>query len=100
MHRCIAESTLDDYLADLTTAWDLAHQEAIQQIEADESPTAIVECVRYALIATSLNNVAESYVPELVARAVEIGLWTPERALSVAAHVPDEQRRAATYGSL
>jgi hypothetical protein len=100
MHRCIAELTFDDYLAALTTAWDLAHQKAIQQIEADEAPTAIIDCIRYALIATSLNNVAESYVPELVARAVETGLWTPERALSIAAHISDEQRRAAMYGSL
>lgn len=100
MHGRIAETGFDSYLSDLTMAWDLANQEAIQQIEADETPIAIVDCIRYALIATSLNNVAESHVPELVAQAVETALWTSERALSVAAHIPDEQRQAAMYGSL
>jgi hypothetical protein len=80
----------DGYIGDVMTAWeDFAHPAALQQIEAGESPAAIADCLRYALIRTSINSIAANYPPELVARAVETGLWKPSRALSVAARVPD-----------
>jgi hypothetical protein len=86
--------TYDGFLADLMLAWQGAHGETQRQIEADEAPAALADCVRYALIRTSINSLSANYVPALVARAVETGLWPAERALSVAGLVPDPRIRA------
>lgn len=37
-------------------------------------PNALVECLRHALIRTTVNSMAGNNDPELIARAVEIGL--------------------------
>jgi len=100
LHVRIPQSdyTYEGYIADVMTAWqDFAHPEALRQIEADSNPTAFADCVRYALIRTSINSLAANYVPELVARAVELGLWTAKRALSVAENVPNAEQKAKLY---
>jgi hypothetical protein len=53
-----------------------------------------------SLIRTSINSIAGNYPFELVARAVEEGLWSPERALNVAAKVPDAYRAAQMYKAI
>ena len=78
----------DGYLDDLSKAWECADAEARQQIKNGQCPAALSDCIRYLLIRTSVNSLAGNHVPELVARAVETGLWTVDRALSVAAKVP------------
>jgi hypothetical protein len=88
------DSTYDGYLSDLMLAWKCAHSKARRQIEAAQERTAFADCIRYLLIRTSINGIAGNYVPELMARAVETGLWTPSRALSVVAKIPDEAKRA------
>jgi hypothetical protein len=90
----------DGYLADLDVVWRRAHAEAHRQIDAGEEPVAIGDCVRYALIRTSINSLAANYVPELVARAVETGLWPAERALSVTIRVPDPKSRAKLWTAI
>ncbi len=80
--------TYDGYLADLEIAWAQADRDARQQIDAGEIPTAFVDCFRYALIRTSVNSIAEAYIPELIRQAVDAELWSMDRALSVAARVP------------
>jgi hypothetical protein len=93
--------TYEGYIADVMTAWkDFADLETQRQIEAKEEPMAFADCLRYALIRTSLNSLAGNYVPELVVRAVETGLWTARRALSVVANVPDAEQKAKLYTSL
>jgi hypothetical protein len=62
--------------------------------------TAIAACIRYALIRTSINSIAGNYEPALVARAVEVGLWSPERALSVARRVPEASKRAGMVAAI
>jgi hypothetical protein len=101
--RCARESDrylYDGYLADLAAAWERAHAAAGQQIDAGAEPSAFDACVRYALIRTSTNSLADAYEPALVARAVEIGLWPARRALSVAGRVPDAEQRASLYTKL
>jgi hypothetical protein len=90
----------DGYIADLMLAWNHAHAAAQRQTEADQFHTALADCMRYALICTSLNSLAANYVPALVARAVETGLWPGERALSVADRVPDPEERVAMFMAL
>jgi hypothetical protein len=94
------EYEYDGYLADLLIAWQDGQKRAQAQITAHEMPTALAACIRYALIRTSVNSLAANYEPALVARAVEIGLWSAERALSLAAKVPDPEQRAKFFVTL
>jgi hypothetical protein len=95
LHARVPQSNYDydGYIADLMFAWQHAHKQCLAQIEAGQSPLALVDCIRYALMRTSINSLAANYVPALVARAVEVGLWSPERAMSVAKRVPDAEQR-------
>lgn len=92
--------TYDGYIDDLNIAWARSDTEARRQIEAPCEPTAFADCVRYALIRTSINSIAGTYIPELVAPAVAAGFWTTERALSIVAKDPDPSRRSRMYGAL
>jgi hypothetical protein len=64
----------DGYIADLMAAWQLAHAEAERQVLPEECGGGLADCVRFALIRTSINSLAANYVPELVAQAVAVGL--------------------------
>jgi hypothetical protein len=75
--------TYRGFLADLNLAWRMVES----MVEQDEKKLA--DCFRYALIQTSINSIAGSYPPELIGRALEEEVWTPKRAFSVAARVPD-----------
>lgn len=85
------------YLEDLSYAWKSAIAETKQQIELDVEPTAFPECVRYLLIRTSINDIVNDYPAELAVRAVELGLWTLQRALSIAETIPDPEKQAKMY---
>lgn len=91
------DDTYDGYLEDLSLAWECVKTETREQIKANQEPTSFIECLRYALIRTSINSIAENYVPELVARAVEVGAWTPHRAMSIVGKVPDVTKQAKMY---
>jgi NB-ARC domain/Domain of unknown function (DUF4062)/APAF-1 helical domain len=95
------EHQYDGYLADLRIAWEeFAYKVALNQIENDEEPTYFADCIRYALIHTSINSLAGNYPPELITRAVETGLWTAARALSIAASIPDAEQQVKLYTAL
>jgi hypothetical protein len=83
-----AHYTYEGYMADLSYAWRRAHTTACQQIEAGQPPVAIADCARYGLIQTSINALAGEYPPELIAKAVTLKLWSPERALRMSARLP------------
>jgi len=99
MHKRFEQSgyTYTGFLDDLTQAWEIAHAETLRQIDAQEEPEAIAQCIRYALIQTSINSIAANYPPELVAQAVKTGLWTAERALALAERVPDAHQKVKMY---
>ena len=88
------------YLADLQVAWDVSYEVALRQIESGQEAVAFADCVHYALVESSLRSWAESRTPAVVARAVVMDFWTAERALSLAAIIPDEQRRSDMYAAL
>jgi hypothetical protein len=75
-------------MTEIDAAWETAHGEASRQIEADEEPWALVECVRIALLESGMRSWAATRTPSIVARAVELGLWTPERALALTELIP------------
>ena len=87
----------DGFVADVMLAWQHAYDEALRQIERGEASAAMAECVRYTLIRTSINSLADNYAPELIMRALETGLWPLKRALSVAAKITDHWQRATAY---
>jgi len=89
--------TYDGYLADLEYAWRRAEDETRQQIAKDKPLEAMVKCVRYALIRATVNSLIANYVSELIVRAVEIGLWSAKRALSVTAKMSSNIQRAKMY---
>ncbi len=70
------------YLADLAVTWEMVNDRLA------DGETYMADCFHYGLIRTSINSLAGNYVPELVVVAVESGLWSPERALSVAEKMP------------
>jgi hypothetical protein len=85
--------TYDGYLADLERAWQQAQATAAQHTDEAAVQTALAALIHYALIRTTINSLSGNYPPALVARAIEIGLWTPERALSIAYKVADKAQR-------
>lgn len=89
--------TYTGYINDLKTASEVAQHQAVVEIKDGKEPAAFVQCLRYALIRTSINSLSSSYVPALVARAVALGLWTTQRALSVAENTSDAEKRADLY---
>ena len=87
------EYVYDGYLADLSIVWARTQAVAVSLQTETPLPLAAADCVHYALIHTSVNALASNYEPELVARAVEIGLWSPARGASVARRVVDAEKR-------
>ncbi|RNC70124.1 MAG: toll/interleukin-1 receptor domain-containing protein [Desulfuromonadales bacterium] len=81
----------DGYVADLTVAWEMADG----KVAEDEA--YFTDCFRYVLIRTSINSLAANYVPELVVAAVGSGLWSSERALSVAGKMPSREKASTLY---
>ncbi|WP_156096740.1 hypothetical protein [Amycolatopsis jejuensis] len=78
----------DGYLADLSLAWDIAQQAV--EVAPD---TALADCVRYALIWTSINSLSRNVAVELAVRAIEDGAMGPSQAFSIAQRVPDPRQR-------
>ena len=80
-----ADGGYDLYISDVIIALEeVVIPELRAQIETEQDTEAIVFCIRYALIRTKLNGAANAYFPEQVARAVELGLWSLDHALSIA----------------
>ena len=53
--------------------------------------------MRYSLIRTSINSLSANYGPSLVARAMELGMWTVERALSMIEKIPSPAGKVKMY---
>jgi nucleoside phosphorylase len=89
--------TYDGYLADLSLALEYASSRARRQIEADHEPESFAECIRYTLIHASINSIAGNHVPELIARAVQVGAWSSDQAMSMATNIPQAEQRTNAY---
>lgn len=75
-------------MTDIGAAWEIAHAGASRQMAAGEEPWALVECMRIALLESGMRSWAATRTPSIMARAVELGLWTPERALALTELIP------------
>jgi hypothetical protein len=59
----VPQGGYEGYLRDLDSAWDIAYQQALQQITQDNVPTAVINCAQYALIQASINSIMANRVP-------------------------------------
>lgn len=84
----------DGFLADLLTTWQRVQTQAEKPITTNQPFTALAYCIHYALIYTSINSIAASYDPTLVVYAVQVGLWQPQRALSLAQRIPAPEAKS------
>ncbi|MCA0456478.1 MAG: hypothetical protein LCI00_21070 [Chloroflexi bacterium] len=93
-------NSLSNYLNQLETDWQSAYKKAKEQIDANKTPTALVDCVHNALLRSSLNTFAENLTPKIVARLFETNLWTIEDILALISVIPDHYRKAQNYIAL
>ncbi|MBN1815585.1 MAG: hypothetical protein JXA14_27375 [Anaerolineae bacterium] len=90
----------DGYLADLALDWRHTYEQILAQCTAGEPPRAIAKGIHYTLVQTTVNALATNYEPELVARAVETGLWSPERGVSVLQWIMGAKKQAKMAAAL
>jgi hypothetical protein len=83
---------LAGYMADLDTSYALADTAAAN----DRSASSIGLQARYALITSTLRELAQAHGPELAARYLRTGVWTGEQAMSWARLNPDPQQGVKT----
>lgn len=84
------------YLGDIRRAWRLADAEFANH----QSPISIGRQCRYALVITSINSLARSIPPVLLAALVEKELWTPAQGLAYARQIPDSSLQADAFAGL
>jgi hypothetical protein len=91
-HEDIGET--ESYLADVSRCWRLAEQESAATAVAEERIATVAFEVRYALITSSVNNLAKNIPPHLLARVIQQGLITTSQGLTYARQIPDLRQRA------
>jgi len=96
----VAQAGYEGYLRDLDVAWNTAYQQATNQVDQGDTTTALLDCALYALIQSTINSIMGNYVPALVKRALETGLWTTSQIKRIAERTTDPERRAAVYQML
>ncbi|MGJ3238101.1 MAG: NB-ARC domain-containing protein, partial [Anaerolineae bacterium] len=87
----------DGYLEDL----DIVLRTTKEHAQVN-STIVYLDLVRYALIASKINQYSSIFKPDLIVRAVELGLdgWSIKRALSIAARIPAPRQRSKMYLAL
>ncbi|MDD5266651.1 MAG: hypothetical protein PHO08_05930 [Methylococcales bacterium] len=91
------EYRYDGFIADLTLAWQHATEDALANIKVGKEPSNWPECIRYALIRSSITSISSQYPTELVKQAIKIGFWSLARVLSMASKVRHPVHRARLF---
>jgi len=97
-HENIGET--DSYLADVARCWRLAERESTDRIAAAQPITTMALEVRYALINSSVSNLAGNIPPALLAKAVQRCLIKTSQGLTYARQTPDPRRRSLSLAAL
>jgi hypothetical protein len=90
-----SKSDLASYMADVRRAWQQAEDDYLS-LEDRQKASNIGQQVRYALIVSSLNSVAENIPTGLLEALVKTKFWSARRAIAFALQIPDEGHNAAT----
>jgi hypothetical protein len=83
----------DKDLSDLAYAMRIATEAAQQQIASLNEPRALADCIRCQLIETTISAFLDGYIPELIAQALTVDLWSPELAINITSRIPDKSNR-------
>lgn len=99
-HARVAQGGYAGYLRDLAAVQLVTGLETIEQIEQDEHPSGLVDLFRYALMASTLQAIAVSYPPQLIQRAVALGIWSFAKAKWYIDRIGEATARATYLFSL
>lgn len=78
-----AYGDIEGYLEDVRRAWRLAEESYVPSNEYKEARSLGLQ-VRYALITSSVHNLARKISPKFLAALVDKGVWTPQLAFEYA----------------
>jgi hypothetical protein len=92
-----AANAVQEYLDDVARARRLAEERTDQQYAAGEPATGIGLEVRYALIESSIATLSGQLPLGVLVRLVELGRWSPERALTHVAQLGNPRLRARAF---
>lgn len=89
---------LDGFQTDVERAWELA---ARSQDDSDRDRSYYLGLqTRYALIKTSIHSFATEVPPDLIVSLLQIGQWTPTKALAYIRQLPDPSKRVKSVAVL
>ncbi len=97
-HEEIGET--ESFLSDVARCWRLAEQANVTHLNNPELIAGIALEFRYAIISSSVNNLAGNIPPPLLASAVERSLITPSQALAYARNTPNLQQKALALAAV
>jgi hypothetical protein len=84
------------FIDDVSIAWQLAEETSELAIKkGDLAPSVGLE-IRYALILSSINSLAQNLPRALLIGLVDSCIWTPNQGLTYASHIPDARSRSKT----
>lgn len=92
--------TLDVYLDDVARARRLAARATDDELARPGQVPSLVLEIRYALIEAAISTGTQQVGPELLARLVETGLWSWQRAVAHARRITTDYRRYAALVAL
>jgi hypothetical protein len=88
-----ARENIADYAADVQRAWNHAENDYRPADNISAGENISLQC-RYALIASSLNSLAENVPPRLLHFLVKEGVWSLQRGIFYARQIPNGWQRA------
>lgn len=90
---------LSGYQADVVRGWRLAEARSEQELRLGPAPSIATEA-RYALHVASVNALASSVPPSILAGLARVHIWPPAKALAYARQITDQHDRAQALGAL
>ncbi len=101
------QGEIDDYLADITQAWQLAEvaarpadSPAATYHHTPDTPHNIGLQCRYALITSSINSLAHTIPIPLLVALLEKHIWLPNQILVYIREIPDEEQSAVALAAV
>jgi hypothetical protein len=81
------------YIGDIDLVLEKLQEQNLERSRHGHKLERTALFMKLVAIKTSLNSVAANYPPEFIARAYELGVWSPERTLSVIKQTPKVARK-------
>jgi hypothetical protein len=88
------------YRNDILRALRLAEEESLKLVQRGEPALSIGQELRYALIISTLNSLANNMPPSLLVGLVSAGTWSCEEGLAYARQIPDPVQRVEALADL